>query len=140
MEAAQWLRSVTRMAPAPDKRRKSSTGSLAATGFMSETGVTQALRSMDLNANHGSPSEQVHVLAIELGFTQPAYKHIKIPGTDAFYNSYAQFIERDVRKDGRLEGQIGMTHHVYGKKAAQQACAIEVLKVLHTIYQSRHMH
>ncbi|EMF16178.1 uncharacterized protein SEPMUDRAFT_147814 [Sphaerulina musiva SO2202] len=140
MEAAQWLRSVTRMAPAPDKRRKSSTGSLAATGFMSETGATQALRSMDLNANHGSPSEQVHVLAIELGFTQPAYKHIKIPGTDAFYNSYAQFIERDVRKDGRLEGQIGMTHHVYGKKAAQQACAIEVLKVLHTIHQSRHMH
>jgi hypothetical protein len=138
MEAVQWLRSVSKMGPAPDKRRNLSAKAMPdSDSTLSETGTLQPA---NVNDNLGSLSEQVHHRAVELGFTQPAYKHIPIPDAEAFYDSYAQFSEKDVRKDNRLAGQVGTTRHVYGKKAAQQACAAEVLKLLDTIRRSRIMH
>lgn len=146
MEAVNWLRSATKMAPASDKRRKPSARSgngLASTlssSQTSETGLSQVLQSVDVNASIGSYSDQVHRLALELGFSQPAYKHIPVANTDAFYDSYAHFNEKDARKDPRLAGPVGPTSHVYGRKAAQQACAAQVLIVLDAIRRGRIMH
>ena len=103
----------------------------------SETGLSQGLQSVNVNANPGSVCAEVHRLSLELGFSQPSYTHIPIPGTDAFYNSYANFNEKDSRRDPRLAGQVGPTQHIYGRKAAQQACAANVLVVLDGIRKGR---
>ncbi|CAK1356803.1 hypothetical protein CB0940_11991 [Cercospora beticola] len=148
MEAVQWLRSQTKMAAAPEKRRKSSVSVLespdpANSSSQSEdpghTGLTQTLRSADVNANLAKPSEQVHQLALDLGFCQPAYRHVPVPMSESFYNTHAEFLPGDVRKEPRLAGHVGQTSHVFGKKHAQQACATEVLKVLEDIRRSRLM-
>ncbi|KAI5359372.1 putative double-stranded RNA-binding domain-containing protein [Septoria linicola] len=150
MEAVQWLRAQTKMAPAPDKRRKS-VGAPTAEAMIpaspaslpdepGHTGLAQTLRSFDVNANNGRPSEQVHQLAMELGFTQPSYRHIAVPMSDAFYNTFAEFIEKDVRREPRLGGQVGLVSNIYGKNTAKQECATLVLGVLAEIRRSRIMH
>ncbi|KAM3425672.1 hypothetical protein BST61_g7614 [Cercospora zeina] len=148
MEAVQWLRSHTKMAPAPEKRRKSSVSAMDTLDTASPasqpeeagpTGRTQTVESIDVNANPTRPSEMVHQLAVKLGFCQPAYKHVPVPMSKAFYNTHAEFLPSDARKEPRLAGQVGQTSHIFGKKQAQQACATQVLKILEDIRRSRLM-
>lgn len=89
-------------------------------------------------AKEGSVGQQVHSLALFLGFTQPAFRHKRLEGF--FYDTYAEFNPRDVRTEPKLEdpnGQLCKVEHVFGKKAAQHECALRVLALLEEIRRCR---
>lgn len=134
MEAVLWLRSQGLISEIPVKKQKSNPDPNPS----GTTGLTQTLKDVTesfMQDEKLSIGEQVHRGASELGFTQPKFVHTVKEG--AFYDTHAQFLPQDVRREPRLDGEVAKVFNVFGKRAAQQDCGRALLAVFDEMRRSQ---
>jgi len=73
-----------------------------------------------------SAAHQLQMLSHYLGLQSPEYRFSADPDENFLYSGAAWF----VGATGALAGPLGMVEGVFGKKAAREECAKEVVKVL----------
>lgn len=135
-DAVRWLRSAGHLgAPGTSPPRKKARHSL-----------DTLINGITTNSNHDTAStidgsttaptlefpttataaQQVHTLSHYLGLQSPEYRFSVDPDENFLYNGAAWFVDAT----GALAGPLGMVEGVFGKKAAKEECAKEVVKVL----------
>jgi hypothetical protein len=82
-----------------------------------------------------SPAQRVVALSLRLGLTQPQYEYE--PTGRHFYICSARFLEKDVRREPRLEGALCTTSPVFGQKNAKEMCCQELVDVLEPLVARR---
>ena len=145
-EAVEWLRGQNLMRP-PSKRPKIEDSSEPLPD-LAQTGLTQAINDIDVDdADTVSFPQQVHKLAVALGFKYPTFTcqaTTPPPGvplqphqSGTFVNMAVTFDSSDVQVEPRLAGAVVQVEHVYGRKKAREMCCRELLPVLERIRASR---
>ncbi|KAK3710692.1 hypothetical protein LTR37_010111 [Vermiconidia calcicola] len=149
-EAVLWLRSAGLSQQSSVKRQKAnSPENIRPTG---QTGLTQAIADVEMGRKSPptttplSLPQQVHNLAVSLGFHQPQFRsdlsstanlRDGAPEGLPFYDMEARFDERDIAGEPKLAGPIGRVERVYGSKPARNACCEKVLLVLEDIQRRK---
>ncbi|KAK3723235.1 hypothetical protein LTR37_001958 [Vermiconidia calcicola] len=147
-EAVLWLRSAGLLQQSSVKRQKADTPeNVRPTG---QTGLTQAVADVDMGTEAAAtPSttslslpQQVHNLAVSLGFHQPQFRGYAsnlsthgepVPDGLPFHDMEARFDERDIAREPKLAGPIGKVERVHGFRNTRNACCEKVLLVLEDI-------
>ncbi|CAK3753780.1 Hypothetical predicted protein [Lecanosticta acicola] len=140
--AVEWLRTNGKLPEMgrfhnPNKKKQKPASDTTQSLTEDYTGLSQTLpKAMDV---HATPDEtagrQVHRLAVELRFTQPALKFE--PREGPFVDAWAEFLPQDTSYEPRLGGQVCRINHVFGKKAAKEEVWRAVLAVLEQIKKDR---
>jgi hypothetical protein len=126
-DAVVWLRmmgSIPEAAATPSPALKTRQSSEESSHMFS----TQPSCPVDIEH---SPAQRVVALSLRLGLSQPQYEYE--PTGRNFYMCSARYLEKDVRREPRLEGALCMTIAIFGQKNARQECAGVLVDMLEAL-------